>query len=410
VPNTLADNSFIPFYLRKYYQMPTGGESAEVYAYNFFRLMRRCQDTTLLFCNATEGNNKKSMSRFLMQMLTSPEFVVHKGQLVESANVQMQELELIDPTLLPLSQHQTEIRLSPSSIGTYLECPRQFYLEKVLHLDASEPVCIVMKANEIGTLVHGTLEAVYRQMGEGQKWPFRVAPEALDAYLTDEKRIDSALDKGYEALNTDYLRHHPEAAAPYRREEHQAETLVARTHVKRVLESDKRLAEHGLQIVALEQPWKLQLPVPTDAGSVNVLLNGFIDRLDIVNGQLRIIDYKSGKYDAGTFRIDSLDDLTANEKHKYMLQTFIYCLGVGKKELTLAPGLLFPSKKECDPTLFVGGAPVTDFAVHEQAFRERLTDKVREIISATDFPKCEDGKCPAYCPFLLLCGRKGKSF
>ena len=413
VPNTLADNSFIPFYLRKYYHMPTGTESAEVYAYNFFRLLRRSQDTTLLFCNATEGNNKKSMSRFLMQMLTSPtEFEVKKGQLVESSQIQTSDLQLIDSALLPLYAHRESLRLSPSSLGTYLECPMRFYLEKVLRLNANEPVGLVMKPNEIGTLVHGTLEAVYRRIGgypEGEvKAPFRVTPEAIDTYLNDPKQLDEMLGKGFEGLK------------PYRREEHRAETLVAKTHVRRVLETDRALAGQpgGLTIVGLEQPWQLTLPVETGSGYVNVQISGVIDRLDIVNGRLRVIDYKSGSYKPAYFHIASPEELTADDKHKYMLQTFIYglaCLNertartLNPHQLPLAPGLLFPGKKDCDPTLKINNQPVLNFADYKEEVQALLTAKVREIITATDFPK-QEAECKPYCPFLLLCARKAKKF
>ena len=61
LPQTQADNSFIPYYLRKSYSMQTPDERATVYAYNFFRLLSRAGHSTLLFASADAGSNSKGM-------------------------------------------------------------------------------------------------------------------------------------------------------------------------------------------------------------------------------------------------------------------------------------------------------------------------------------------------------------
>ena len=48
IPQRQTDCSFIPFYLRKAWHMQTPDERATVYAYNFFRLLSRAGETTIL--------------------------------------------------------------------------------------------------------------------------------------------------------------------------------------------------------------------------------------------------------------------------------------------------------------------------------------------------------------------------
>ena len=406
LPKTQADNSFIPFYLRKYYHMPTGSESAEVYAHNFFRLLHRTDDATILFCNATDGNNRKTMSRFLMQILTSSEFIVHKHNLVESSVLPVDPLELIHE---PVQSKYPE-RLSPSAIKTYLKCPMSYYLQYVQGISSTQESGIIMQSNEIGTLVHSAIHAIYTRLLGPLPAP---VTETVSAQLLDDKRIDEALLEGYRALNEEYRRKHSFDGDFFLPEEHKAETLVARTHVRNVLENDIRTAStQGLTIVAMERPYYCTLQIP-EIGSLR--MGGYIDRLDIVGGRLRILDFKSGS--PLTAFPDTLEGLLADgTKHGNMLQTLIYCLAcedpqnrssLNPKGLPVMPALLYSVRKNYDPTLQLAGEPLVDFTPAMQtSFRDLLVTKVHEILTATTFPQLEDTRyCRLYCPFALLCGR-----
>ncbi len=406
LPKTQADNSFIPFYLRKYYHMPTGSESAEVYAHNFFRLLHRTDDATILFCNATDGNNRKTMSRFLMQILTSPEFIVRQHSLVESSLLPAEPFRLLREPACPRNPE----RLSPSAIKTYLKCPMSYYLQYVQGISSTQESGIIMQSNEIGTLVHSAIHAIYtRILGPLPA----VVNEAVTKQLLDDQLIEDALLEGYRALNEEYRRKHSCEGDFFLPGEHKAETLVARSHVRNVLENDISTAcTQGLTIVAMEQPYYCTLQIP-DAGTLRV--GGYIDRLDIVGGRLRVLDFKSGS-PLSAFP-DTLEDLfTDGTKHGNMLQTLIYCLAcadpgnrslLNPQDLPVMPALLYSARKNYDPTLRLAGMPLLDFTPDMQTrFRELLVRKVHEIFTATSFPQLDDTRyCHLYCPFAILCNR-----
>lgn len=402
LPKTQADNSFIPFYLRKYYHMPTGSESAEVYAHNFFRLLRHTDDATLLFCNATNGDSRKSMSRFLMQILTSDEFHVNRYTLVESSVLPTEELNLIrEPEAEPKKY------FSPSALKTYLKCPMKYYLQYVQGVSSTRESGIIMQSNELGTLVHGAVCAIYSKLLG--RLPASVTPEMKERLLAD-KTIEEGLADGFAALNSDYRRWHPGYLGDYfRPEEHKAESIVAKAHVRNVLETDLRIAgEQGLTIVSMEQPYYFSLPEVD-----NVRVGGNIDRLDIVGGRLRILDFKTGQPESFPA---SLEDLFADDKHGNMLQTLVYCLACLDEEnkgkinptgLPVMPALFHTAKKNFDATLRLAKYPLLDFTPELQSeFRTLLANKIREILTATEFPKIENSYyCEKFCPFAVLCGR-----
>lgn len=415
VPKTPADNSFIPFYLRKCYHMPTGGESAEVYAYNFFRLLHRAEDATLLFSNATEGDTKKGMSRFIMQLLTSGEFPVERLQLVEGGLVSTDELTLVDPSRLPLWRQGAQ-RLSPSAINAYIDCPMRFYLQHVLHLSSSEESGTVMPANDLGSLIHATLQVIYRTIGVPCEAGLQVRADRLQAFVADQRAMDNAIEEGFKLVNATYAKHHNGEEGHYLPSEHQAETLVARSHVTNVLRTDMATAQNGLVIIAMEKWFDFTLPLTIDGQAYHVTIGGLVDRLDRVGAQgLRIIDYKTGRYDEKRMETKLLDSLFVSGSDKgYFLQTLLYCMALDESRQydtdTIMPGLFFTGKKGCNPQLSVNGSALTDYRLVREAFVPLLQDKVSEIVTATSFPKCSESNCSALCPFHLLCGRKVKEF
>ncbi len=411
LPKVEKDNSFIPYYLRKYYHMQTSGESAEVYAYNFFRLFRRCGDITLLFCDATDGNNKKSMSRFLMQVLTSNEFNVRKFRLAESSVVADTEL---DVSLLPEREQTLLARpLSPSAINTYITCPMRFYLQYIRGISDTEESGIVMQANEIGTLIHRAVQYVYEQVCG--TLPATLTSEQQQRLL-DPTLLDKAILAGFDTLNEEYRLHHNTKGDYYLPEEHKLEAMAARRHVVNILQSDARDARRGLTIVSMEQPYYFSLPVP---GVGDVRIGGRIDRLDIVDGHLRVLDYKTGKYKEKECSAPDLDALfQPDSKFGKVLQTLIYCTAcaapansvkVNPQALPVSPALRFSVKKDHAPLPRIADWPVSDFIQeHRSAFCDLLARKVHEIFTATDYPKREDKVfCQKYCPFNLICARFG---
>jgi hypothetical protein len=61
-------------------------------------------------------------------------------------------------------------------------------------------------------------------------------------------------------------------------------------------------------------------------------------------------------------------------------------------------------------TVAVGDEPVNDYQRIKAMFYEALQTKLGEIYTTTEFAPCEEDKCPSFCPFFALCGRKPKEF
>ncbi len=400
VPRKESDSSFIPYYLRKVFRMQTREEAASVYAYNFFRLLNRAEHITAVFSNAQTSMGAKSMSRFLMQIMTSSEFDTARFVLQESTNLPAPtEVEPNRSMLSKLERHEDgylyykkgechkynkdengetkneeknqQFTLSPSALNTYIACPRWFYLQYVEGLRSQDQSHAIFEANEIGTFVHKVMELIYRnEFGCSQKDTLPITKDAvtidadkLAALEKNEDRLTEILNNAYDEINENIQQRNktapsakqkeneeqpieiPQSTMVYHYKEHPAENLVILKLVHKILKHDLEDARtQELKIVALEHKGYYDIEIenadPTLCGKIQV--GGVIDRLDICGETLRIVDYKTGGYSKDKLNVLLSDKngeipLVTNPKQHYVLQTLIYSEAVATRGIFTLP-------------------------------------------------------------------------
>ena len=131
----------------------------------------------------------------------------------------------------------------------------------------------------------------------------------------------------------------------------------------------------------------------------NVKVGGRIDRIDEMDGKLRIVDYKTGSYKI---------------KDSYIFQTFLYALAeMQEKETTLPiqPVLFFPikaSQEDYNPSIVIKGNVVDDFrGQYAEPFKEGLQEVLNDIFNPEQpFTCTTDAKVCEYCKLRQICGKK----
>ena len=405
LPQRQTDNSFIPFYLRKAYHMQTSDEKATIYAYNFFRLLSRSGHTTLMHGQPDTLGGSRGMSRFIMQILYSDAFNVTRTELTES-NV----LAPLTANPVPLTANPSPFtRLSPSALNAFITCPRSFYYQYIEHLRPQQEEGAQFESSTLGSFVHHAMEYIYTHFLHcDNTHPTRINPDEIEAIRTDESKLQEALMAAYKAMEE-------EEEKVYNPDEHVSENVIIKGYVRNVLERDREDAKVGLQVYLLEQERYFPVEVP---GVGTIQTGGKIDRLDIYGApgteRLRIVDYKTGGYTDTTHSKKmsaSWDDIMDSEEKSYVRQTLIYCHAAMMHEKTglpIEPHLYFCRHKltELVTTLDVADETVQDYRKIQEPFIQALQTKMQQVLTATDFPLCEEGNCPSYCPFFQLCGRQ----
>ena len=449
IPAHQPDKSFLPYYLRKAYGLQTHDERASVYAYNFFRLLQRAEDVTIVFSQSQTSMTKKSMSRFVMQMLVCPEeFEVSKFTLTESNTLQpAKTIEVPEGTDWVSARHQTSdikhqtLSLSPSAIGTFYTCKRKFYLSYILGLDEEDEQEVIFSNRTLGLFVHEAVHYLYEHHchcdGKSAK---KISPNQVEQLNTPEKRFE-ALEHAYRRLNDTYKTDHEGAADIYFMDQHAMENRVIDKYIQRVLDRDRYDAEHcGLTILMLEQPIYTTITLPFSEGigvglsdrqesDIDISVGGIVDRMDKIGGLgglpevTRIVDYKCGKFVPAKMSAHSEDLCTPGKKDTdYVRQTMLYSFVAYDQRLSLfnekeqpsgfQPHLYFTSQDlmsaDTQTRVKLDGNDMTCDENTNGDYRSLIERMLTDIVSEREFVQCQE--CSSYCPFLNLCGRQAQEY
>lgn len=312
LPSGKSNNSFIPFDVKREFGLPTYKEKDAVYAYHFYRLLQRATRIFILYnteADVLEGGEK---SRFINQLLTDgnrPDDVVH---VVASPQLLTTPLPLKsiskDTGLIEAIKRVALSGLSPTSLTNYIRNPIDFYQREILMIKDVEELEETVAANTFGTIMHDVLEELYK--------PF------LDTYLVADQ-LKSILPQVESVVKTHFSNRYSGDS------ELSGKNLIAFHVVVRYISNFIRqeiemTSRHEIKIIALEEKLRLSLNIP--GIDFQVLLKGKLDRIDELDGTLRIIDYKTGYVKPQNVEVYDWDLLTDDYEFSKAFQLLCYAL------------------------------------------------------------------------------------
>ena len=308
LPASKSENSFIPFDVKKHFGLPTYQEKDAIFSYHFNRLLHRAENVYLLYNTENDAFGNGEKSRFITQLEINRGNLNHR---LISTNVPVisEEPKIIYKSDLLMDDLKTlaEKGLSPSSISTYIYNPIDFYYQKILKIKEVEEVEETVAANTMGTVIHDTLEHLYKPY-IGQVLTETSILSMLKVY---EEVVKSSFENEYK--NGDISKGKNKLIFE-----------VSKKYVSRFLKQELRDINSGkhIEILGLEQ--KISTNIFIDSVNFPIKINGIIDRIDQVDGVLRIVDYKTGMVSAADLKISDFTILKEDYKHTKALQVLLY--------------------------------------------------------------------------------------
>jgi len=328
LPSGKTQNSFIPFDVKRKFGLPIYKEKDAIFSYHFYRLLQRAKKITIIYNSKVSQLQGGEMSRFIKQLLHELPFKNKRAEV---------KLESFSPLLLrsdkrkvgiPKSKNiidaiQTHIEsgLSPSAINTFLNCELDYYYKYILGLREEEAVEEKVESNTFGTIVHNSVERLYQ--------PF--LGKILDDVII--QKIKTEVDQELIFQFKKELGIIPEYG------NHKLTYEIARVFINNLILFDKKQIDLGneIQLLKVEESFKSSFDIPYDSGLQAVVLKGKVDRVDRMNGKLRIIDYKTGGVQLSDLSFQNVDVLLSGRKDK-AVQMLIYKLAYqranSKEEVT----------------------------------------------------------------------------
>ena len=310
-PAGKSQNSFIPLDVKRELGLPTYKEKDAIYTYHFYHLLQRAKTIYLLYNTESEGIDAGEKSRFITQLEV-------EKQPNHSISHQLFNAVLPEKVTVPIVVSKSDFLMerlhemaingfSPSTLTTYIRNPIQFYFQRVLRITESEEVEENIAANTLGTIIHASLEELYK--------PY------LNNFLSVssiESMIKIANDEVFKQFKKVYKE------GEITKGKNLLAFEVAKRNVINFLLVEKKLLQNGdsVTVLYLEKNFERiledkRLPFP-------VKIKGNVDRIELRNNILRIIDYKTGKVEQTSLTIKDWEGITADSKYDKIIQLLCY--------------------------------------------------------------------------------------
>ncbi|UGU17629.1 PD-(D/E)XK nuclease family protein [Sinomicrobium kalidii] len=311
LPSGKSGNSFIPFDIKVAYGLPTYKEKDAIYAYHFYRLLQRAKKVYLLYNTDTGTFDGGEKSRFIQQLTTFKEENHHIRERIaapKAAPLPGPPSPIKKtPSLLEAIRKMAENGFSPTSLTNYIRNPLQFYHQAILRVQDEYEVEETIAANTLGTIIHDTLEDLYKPLTGQVLTVQHIAEMRSKAGRIIDLKFGQVYHGGDFSRGKNLLSY--EVAKQYLKN-------FLQTEEKRVLDGDT------IKIVEIERNLKIKIDVP--GIPYPVYLKGKVDRVEETNGTLCFIDYKTGKVEQSDVELADWEDLVTDYKYSKAFQLLCY--------------------------------------------------------------------------------------
>jgi CRISPR/Cas system-associated exonuclease Cas4 (RecB family) len=414
-PPSATLNSMIPFNIRKAFGLPVQEQNDAIYAYTFYRLLHQADEVHMIYVSASDQGKAGEKSRYIQQMIVEMDLDVEEKTvfipvdlmpvspitIVKDEGV-MDHLEkyVVQPT------GKANTSFSPSAINVYLDCRLKFYLQYIADIKEKEQVKESVDPSVFGNIAHYSMEILYQGFMARKK---RNVLEPEDFEDLKKNWVFPSIEKGIRKF--------------YNLEDSKEALLngqlaivrdVLQKYIVRLLEIDQKDAP--FQIISMEQEYKAAFDIENPGPDVSVSLKGYIDRVDLHQGNIRLIDYKSGGDVKHFNQVESLFDRENGSRNKAAMQTLFYGLLYQSNELEnslpLKPAI-FNFKQvfsdDFNPYLIEKtpqktAQEVLDYRDYKEDFVSQLKLLFQEMFDPSiPFDQTEDLKKCQYCTYAEIC-------
>lgn len=400
-PPMPSHQSIIPYNLRKAFGMTLPEDMEKNYAYLFYRLMQKSKNINLLY-NSDLSSESKEKSRYIYQIeyeLTGKPNITIKNQssifqdnYVEPGEIKIEKTDSVFQKFQKYESAYSDEKLkkyfSATSLNKYINCSLQFYFEQILDLKEPKKLDLDIDAGIFGTLLHTAMFELYR---EAQEKNIEVTLQYINSL---KSKVDGLINK---ILHDEF-----------KNIEHKGRfILIKKTlkfYINKILDIDN--AYTPFKIYALEKKLIQEMKIPGYDKPIS--LKGTIDRIDIKDDTLRIIDYKTSEI--STTNLKNRDSVyeTPDFPEEFQLLFYSYLLknDAELKEIAKNKNLqlgFYSMREMSNETIFAR----EEFSEEEYSIAsEKITQLINNIFDKSiPFTQATDIKRCKYCYFRIICHR-----
>lgn len=414
LPRSNSGNSFIPYNLRRAFGLMLTEQRNAVYTYNFYRLIQRAENITMMYNNSLDAAGQGERSRYMMQLLLNRNESIKEISLTcEQKNTpcilqpQPKETATIQKLrhIFDANSNPKAITLSPSGINRYLECPMKFFYYYIADLKKEQEVESTIQSSDFGNIFHKAAELFYDHIIK--EHGNLIQKSHLEPYLKEDAHLYGLIDKAFRSC---FFKCNDNEEITFDGMQYINREILHRC-LLRLIKID---AEHTpFTYVGSEKEAKMTMTTTTGGEAVKLSVGGRVDRMDQKGEAIEIIDYKTGG-SPGKDKNTGIESLFARsgKRSSYIFQTMLYSAAVkatyAPRQIT--PSLLYILKRDYTTreefTIKIAGKSVTDYHDYHEEFMAELQKTIDEIFNKDiPFTHTEDCDRCTFCDYRQICGR-----
>lgn len=393
LPLTSSKPSFVPYTLRKAFELPAVEQKDAMYAYYFYRLFHNSKNIHVVYNQVTGDSSKGDVSRFIRQIETESNIKVNLLQSayrIENPHKNDIVIEKDEQILLELEEYckSSGRKLSPSAILNYKKCPLKFYFANLKNFREPDVSEENINALIVGNVCHYTLEQLYKPLIKNKIdknylkdcIKNKAYLEHVNQYLQEKYSLNPVKLSGLNIINYE---------------------LILK-FIEKFIKADISCKEE-VYVQNLEE----MINIKFQLDDKNINLYGVFDRIDIRDQKEHIIDYKTGK--ASNIIKESREDglNLSSEAFQTLTYTYIYQKKYGKQPIPILYTVLNETGSVINRLNYkykdINETNINEFVAYiENEMKEILLEIFNPEISFTQTLKLQDCK---YCTYKSICNR-----
>jgi RecB family exonuclease len=217
--------------------------------------------------------------------------------------------------------------ISASAINTYLRCPLDFYYKYIAELGEERNVEEDIESQQFGSLVHHALEVLYKPFALFDSFGNEVNPKPK---ALSEEDVLAMLKRYKKILYDEFFQYFDKDEQLFLKGKNLVSYTIAQDTIENTLKKElsflKSLKEE-LFIVQVEAKQTMTLSLNVNGVERKVSFTGYIDRIDKIGSQYRVIDYKSGNVKTQDVKFSEKENtILTFSKCKHAVQLAMYAL------------------------------------------------------------------------------------
>lgn len=318
--------TLIPMDLRRFHALPTPRDKQGLFAHHFYRLLHTAEKVWITYSSAEGGTGVEEPSRYILQLKLElarqnkaiqwrEKFYTLTDDQQDNSEIKVEKT----PAIIERLDEYFERKTSASALRTYLNCPLDFYFKYILGFGEEDQVEEEIEANTLGNFIHKTLEILYR--------PYAKQDENQEVVNENPSPIHGLVLENMQQLMPGVLKEQFESYYAYNKEvllsgKNYLSYEVATHLTQRFLQTEStqlKREKANVYIESLEAVFERTLVVSIDGEDKKINFKGYIDRIDRFNGELRLLDYKSGKCATDQVTITDMKRSNAENESEHLL-------------------------------------------------------------------------------------------